>query len=371
VSVSGSNSGSSKLRKRPADGSSTTNKRPEKKAKTKTKTKTKTKSTLDWDSLSTQKLEAKCQVDPALQICRYLLEMFSVPLLRSHATVSLVDRERLQLYHANHSVILVSSAIDFSEASGRDKFIATIIAFYCLTLEQNGVLTTIFSKNAELVRDPHIAADDRVVQKGNKLEFSGEQGDFVVEVVDIISRDPSVVGRSTAVVDVTSDQSSQTELVLKASWPSSTRVSEAVFLKKASEAAEKTPDNWATKHLPRVYRTIDKDFDPDSTPELVALLFDKAEIVNGKFKYERRTLRIILQERLNHLKTLRNVRDIGQVFLDVACSACASVSAVRMRSRLPSSPLALGRGWDSPPRPQSQQHHVSPRRRNEQKYGKA
>jgi len=35
--------------------------------------------------------EPQCQLGPALQVCRYLLEMFSVTLLRSHATVSLAD----------------------------------------------------------------------------------------------------------------------------------------------------------------------------------------------------------------------------------------------------------------------------------------
>lgn len=77
-------------------------------------------------------------------------------------------------------------------------------------------------KNTELVRDPHIAADDRVVHKGSELEFSGEQGDFMVKLVDIVSRDPTVVGRSTAVtvVEATrSDRWLETELVLKASWP--------------------------------------------------------------------------------------------------------------------------------------------------------
>ena len=79
--------------------------------------------------------ELKNQIEPALQVCRYLRERLSVPLLRSHATVSLVDRNRLQPYHANRSVILVSSAIKFSKGDGKDKFIGTIIGFYYLSLE--------------------------------------------------------------------------------------------------------------------------------------------------------------------------------------------------------------------------------------------
>ena len=69
-------------------------------------------------------------------------------------------------------------------------------------------------------------------------------------------------------------------------------------------------------------------FDSDSTHEKVASLFDDAEFVdkNRKYKYERRTLRII-QERLYPLKTLTDVKDIGQVLLDVACSICSSFNS--------------------------------------------
>jgi len=56
--------------------------------------------------------------------------MFSIPPLRSHATVSLVDWDYLQLYHTNQSAILVYSAISFSEEGGKDNLIATVIAFH-------------------------------------------------------------------------------------------------------------------------------------------------------------------------------------------------------------------------------------------------
>jgi len=54
----------------------------------------------------------------------------------------------------------------------------------------------------------------------------------------------------------------------------------------------------------------------------VVRLFGGAEFVNGNYVYERRALRVIIQERLYSLKSLTNVKDIGQVFLDIACSMC-------------------------------------------------
>ena len=254
--------------------------------------------------------------------------MFSIPLLRSHATVSLVDRDRLQLYHANHSVILLSSAINFSGGDGLKKFIATIIAFQCLSPEQNGILKTIFRKNADLVRNSNIAADDKVVQRGNMAIFAGNEpdGNFVVDLGEIISRDPAVVGRSTAVVDGTSAKWPKTELVVKVSWPGSGRVPETHFLEKACEEAKRTKDGWAVKHLPRMLHARDVTFEPGSTLELVADLFRNPTFADGKFQYERRTLRVIIQERLYSIKSLTNARDIGQVFLDVACSTCVRSS---------------------------------------------
>ena len=265
--------------------------------------------------------ELKQHIDPALQICRYLLEMFSVPLLRSHANASLVDRDRLQLYHANRSVILVSSAIDFAkeEREGKDKFIATIIAFHCLTFAQNGIITSDF-----LVKQDWFG-EDKVVQNGNKLHFlDSENKGLEVILEDVISREPAVIGRSTVVLNarVKGEYWKTRPLIVKVSWPTSGRVSETKFIKKARKEAV---DNhqWAVDHLPKVYRARDVIPTQDSIPNSVAGMFEGAKFLDTRsFVYERRVLRIIVQERLVPLRYLSSVRDIGQVFLDVACGTC-------------------------------------------------
>ena len=91
------------------------------------------------ETSSESETEFNGHINPSFHVCRYLLERLSGSLL-SHATSGLVDRDRLQLYHANHSVILVSSAINFSDGDGLNKFIAFFIASYCLSPEQNGIL---------------------------------------------------------------------------------------------------------------------------------------------------------------------------------------------------------------------------------------
>ena len=259
---------------------------------------------------------------PAIQVCRYLLEMFSVPLLRSHATVGLVDRDRLQLYHANRSVILISSAINFSEGEGLEKFIAIIIAFRCLSLKENGILDNVVKESPVLMKNPKIHEKDKKVQEGSQLVFPKDesQDEFTAVLGEVISRDPAVIGRSTVVLEAKSEQWPGIELVIKVSWPSSGRVSESKFIRKAMEEAEKTEGKWAAKHLPRVLYSKDIPFAEDSVFKYVEGLFKKPKFIKGHYSYEPRALRIIIQEQLYPLKSLTNARDIGQVFLDTACS---------------------------------------------------
>ena len=123
----------------------------------------------ETSSLSGSK--ADTQVGPAIQVYRYLLEMFSDSLFLPHATVCLLDRDRLQFYHANHSVILVSTAINLLKDDGLDKLIAIIIASRWLSLEQNEIPDTLSMPTVELVNNPSDSRIRRVILKGNRLEF--------------------------------------------------------------------------------------------------------------------------------------------------------------------------------------------------------
>ena len=202
-----------------------------------------------------------------------------------------------------------------------------------------------------------------MVQRGSELHFSGNEEckPFKVKLDEVISRDPAMVGRSTLVLKATSKQWPGTPLVVKISWPTSNRASETEFLKLANGKA-KGDHKWAAKHLPQVHYAEDVLFSADSTLESVARLFDNAEFADNSkdYVYERRTLRIIIQERLYPLKSLASVKDIGQVLLDIACGMCVP-SASRLVSTHHgsfSSSLALRTCWDPSSRPQSQQYHV-------------
>jgi len=277
-----------------------------------------------------QTSETELQKNAYLQVGRYLLDQFSVPAFRSHANIGLVDRDRIQFYHANHSVILVSSGLSFSkddQMGGLEKFIAIVIAFSRLTLRDNGILHDLHGGDLFMDNEKLVTSRDFLsavgMQEGNELKFGKGVDSFTVTLGEVISHEPSLAGRSTAVLHASSSEWNDVDLVVKISWPGSERVAESEFLKEATSKAKRTTGNkWALNHLPRVLYAQDVVFDSDSTHEKVASLFDNAEFANGEYKYERRTLRIIIQERLCPLKTLTNVKDIAQVVLDVACGMC-------------------------------------------------
>jgi len=290
-----------------------------------------------------QESETEQQKDAYLQVGRYIFKQFSIPTFRSHATVGLVDRDRIQFYHANHSVILVSSAVNFATSGrmeGLDKFIAIMIAFHRLSLRNDGTLHDPHDlHDGQLLGDNKKLATSEVrrgtvrFQEGNKLVLGGDENteSLTLTYGEVISRDPSLVGRATVVLHAKSSSLwKELDLVVKIGWPGLDRVAENEFLAKAVETAKSsTEDNWALKHLPRVLYAQDVTFDSDSTHERVARLFDNAEFADPKrtFIYERRTLRTIVQERLYPIEVLTDVKDIAQVLLDVACGTCFSSSS--------------------------------------------
>ena len=274
-------------------------------------------------------METDGQKETYLQVGRYLLEQFSVPAFRSHATIGLVARDRIQFYHANHSVILVSSAVSFStrhKDADVDKFIAVVIAFSQLSFCDSGILhnlqgTKLFADNEKLPTSRFLSAMEQM-QQGNKLVLRDGKKRLELTCGDVISHEPSLSGRGTAVLHATSPDRDG-DLVVKVSWPGSKRVPEDKFLRKAIRIAKsKKEHNWALNHLPHLEFSQSINFDSRSTHGKVASLFNNAKFANGKYDYEERTLRIIVQGRLYPLKTLTDVKEIAQVLLDVACGMC-------------------------------------------------
>lgn len=231
------------------------------------------------------------------EVGQRLMELLSI---RPHVTVCLVEGNCIQFYHANHSVVLVSSVIDLD--NDIDSLIGILIAFRRLALHDRRMLEP--AHNAAILR----------LEGNEKLG-----GPIEIELGTAISMSPSLVGRSTAVMYGMSPRWPGSRVVVKISWVDEARISEEEFMDKAVEEATNLEHEWALNHLPRFYCVEDVK---DPTDASVQELFKVTRFANRDYAYERRQMRIVVQEPLHSLKTLANVRDIGQVMLDVACSAC-------------------------------------------------
>ena len=262
--------------------------------------------------------------------------------LRPHVTVGLADRDRIQFYHTNHSVVLVSSVIDLSlhdDESSIDRMVAILIAFRRLSIHNRTIFES--SRNGTVLR----------LEGNSKVE-----GPIEINLGAVISMSPSLVGRSTGVMYGTSPKWPNSRLVVKVSWVDDYRVSEQEFMDKAAEEATKPGHEWALNHLPRFFYVEDVN---DLTDTSVRELFKVACLTNKEYTYERRQMRFVVQEPLHPFKTLTNVKDVGQVMLDVACGTCHPHSPITSHSHRFSPSVALRQSWDPPRGSKPQQYHVS------------
>ncbi|KAF9460363.1 hypothetical protein BDZ94DRAFT_1324181 [Collybia nuda] len=90
-----------------------------------------------------EKKDNQLCIEARLQCARYLMEMLEFSVLRSHALVTLVDRDRMQLVYADRSAIVTSSIIDLRTNNGLDQFLAMLIAFHRLSPKQWGFLSLV------------------------------------------------------------------------------------------------------------------------------------------------------------------------------------------------------------------------------------
>ncbi|KAK0440226.1 hypothetical protein EV421DRAFT_2083803 [Armillaria borealis] len=252
------------------------------------------------------------------------MQILSSAGLRSHALVTLIDRDRLQLKYYDRSSIVVSQAIDIADKEERRLFIAMLIGCHRLTLRQRGILH-------DILEDPYIKSYGKMKGKnpvnlfnGLKMTLQSAEGkEIILTLRDIIHRQRGLIGRNTCVVLASSPAWPDMELVVKISWPGVYRDSEKKLMDAAKAKAEdmsgKDKRHWVLDHLPEILHSQDFRFNEQDSPQrrLMQLLI-KAEYADGKtFIYEERLLRITVSERLFPLDSLTDVKDVGQVFLDI------------------------------------------------------
>ncbi|KAG7440619.1 uncharacterized protein BT62DRAFT_997656 [Guyanagaster necrorhizus] len=273
-----------------------------------------------------------------LQCGRYALEMLSSAGFRTHCIGALVTVGRIQPLYYDHSVIIVYKPIDMFISRGKrpkiteevvtNEFAAMLVGLGGLTLKQRGIQEE-FCDDRALIENYKAYMDrcgnpkdkenfDKTAMfVGVKLKLKLGEDDKKVEVTlgRIISRQPGIVSRNTCVVEATSehDEWKGKELVVKVSWPATSRKSEAEFVIKAREKARsmqqgKRPD-WALDHLPDILLSQDFDYAEDSTQVNLVVFFAKAMFAEEE-KFERGC---ILWKSYGRFKSMLRSFDILQI----------------------------------------------------------
>ncbi|PBL01802.1 hypothetical protein ARMGADRAFT_229293 [Armillaria gallica] len=145
--------------------------------------------------------------------------------LRSHALVTLIDRDRIQLSYYDRSAIIVSQAIDLGNTDDEILFIAMLIGCHRPILKQRGILH-------HIIKDPYITDFNRYnkVSKDPKILFSGlemtlqkDNKDLTLILGTTVYRQRGLFGRDTCVIRATCAEWAGKKLVVKISWPSASR----------------------------------------------------------------------------------------------------------------------------------------------------
>ncbi len=259
-----------------------------------------------------------------VQCARYALHILSNAGLRSHALVTLIDRDRIQLSYYDRSAIIVSQAIDLGNKDDEILFIAM--------LKQQGILH-------HIIKDPYITDFNRYnkVSKDPKLLFSGlemilqkDNKDLTLILGTTVYRQRGLFGRDTCVIRATCAKWAGKKLVVKISWPSALRKSEKTLLDiaiaKADGMAETGNTHWILNHFPNILHEQDFKFDDDdSVQKLIAEMINAGKYVGGRAGvYEERVLRITVLEELSPITSLRKDSDYAQVFVDILQSTLLS-----------------------------------------------
>ncbi|KAK7442970.1 hypothetical protein VKT23_015914 [Stygiomarasmius scandens] len=267
-----------------------------------------------------------------LQCAGYGLEMLSSGLLRSHSISLLLDSLCLQGLYYGRSKIVLSEVTDLSSAEGLQFFVVILFQLSNLSGRQLGLIPIrAVDKIAESplpVIDPILNSKYQALlgaRKGkgpsinDKFPFPGcnafhgcqlQLGDGTTLLLKTaVYRAHSIIGRGTTVIKAVLNGH---DVVVKLSFPGSSREAEDDLIRRAHCAASSTEHAWAKNHLPTVIRAETHPFGGDTSQTKLATFFEKLTI-----PYETRVLRITVQEVLQPITDLTDPEEIAQVFFDI------------------------------------------------------
>ncbi|KAK0209362.1 hypothetical protein IW262DRAFT_1529108 [Armillaria fumosa] len=224
-----------------------------------------------------------------IQCVRYALHILSNAGLRSHALVTLIDRDRIQLSYYDRSAIIVSQAIDLANEDNEILFIMMLIGCHHLMLKQRGVLHDIIKDLyiTDFCRFNKVLKDPKLLFSGLEMELQKNGENITLILGAIVYRQQGLFGCDICVIHATCTKQKGKKLVVKISWPSTSHKSEKelldIAIAKANGMAEDGKMHWVLNHLPNILHEQDFKFNADdSVQKLIAEMVNGGHLRNGK-----------------------------------------------------------------------------------------
>ncbi|KAK7440198.1 hypothetical protein VKT23_017140 [Stygiomarasmius scandens] len=281
--------------------------------------------------------DAQLKRHTKLQCAGYGLEMLSSGLLRLHSVGVIIDTLVLQLVYYDRSKVILSKPVTLSSEYGQAFFLAALYKLMSLEARKQGLLpASIGVKGPSLptikprLNNQHMAGYQGLAHKpkhpGTKpsansiidtnpgcnafydCELTLDEGK-AVKLKEVVYRAHGIIGRGTTVIKGI-DWNGQ-EVIVKLSFPGKERDPENELVEYARGKA--VGDHaWAQNHLPEIRWAKTYDF-ADDMPQTKL-----AKYLHGlKIPYDKRVLRITVQDVLHPLTDLVDPTECAQVFYDV------------------------------------------------------
>jgi Fungal protein kinase len=219
-------------------------------------------------------------LDEQKQGASYALEMFSHGRFRTHVINITLNGAEYHLWYYHRGGIAVSRHHDLRSGPGFRYFVEAITRMACFTKEQWGFHPFILYPNRPLTPERETSGSRiQLMRKASNTTkpvynssnhrdkaspdpFPGSTitvGNTKIRLGRIVTRQYTLVGRGTIVVEGTANDPDLRgqDLMVKISWPSTDRVSEADIINAARACAAKTNNRAILDHIPAILRTQD------------------------------------------------------------------------------------------------------------------
>ncbi|KAJ6497924.1 hypothetical protein DFH09DRAFT_1204450 [Mycena vulgaris] len=213
---------------------------------------------------SSAKARPEKEEDPWTQCASYALELLTYGGLRSHVIGALITNNFIEPLYYDHSIIGILRPRTGHRAPGGAN---SPFRWFDIKLNDGRLLTmgeTIFQSHGIIGRGTCVSRA--------KMEVKGEV----------------------------------TDVIVKWSWPATSRTPEADFVKIATKLATASGDSWVLNHLPKILHAEQKEFDEDSPQRRLSKHFGE--------EYELRVLCTVVQEGLRPITELTTAAELSQAF---------------------------------------------------------